>query len=47
MSDGKNYILGWIGKISSWFKTNFFGVLAALIAPMVLKLGWDIFKKDI
>ena len=47
MSDGKNYILGWIGKISSWFKTNFFGVLAALIAPMVIKLGWDIFKKDI
>ena len=36
MSDGKNYLIGTIGKIHSWFKESFFGPIAGFIAKILL-----------
>lgn len=37
MSDGKNWILGTIGKIGSWFEKSFFGPIAkAIFSAMAL-----------
>jgi hypothetical protein len=29
MSDGKNYLIGWLGKIISWFRDSFWGPFAS------------------
>ena len=38
MSDGKNYLIGTIGKISSWFKDSFFGPLVGAVASTAMNL---------
>ncbi len=35
MSDGKNLILGTVGKIKSWFSENFWGPFAAAVLNIV------------
>lgn len=36
MSQGKNYLIGTIGKISSWFKESFFGPIAGAIVKILV-----------
>ena len=36
MADGKNLLVGWIGKISSWFKESFFGPIVASILGVLV-----------
>ena len=38
MSDGKNFLIGQIGKIKSWFKESFFGPIVAGISTILFNL---------
>ena len=51
MSDGKNYIIGTLGKIGTWFKESFWGPFARIaltvVGAKVIKGAWEFFKKDV